>query len=453
LEQEGMFYFFESGNGSEQLVISDDSRGTGDLGTLQRRKRPSQSQLPGDSIFGWRRYRRQGPGRYLVRHVSTAKPATTVKGSSPSAIKSCNGNTALRGWEEAKDGRQAQRIAQLRMEAVEAGARTAAGHGNACAMAPGHRFRFQDQQGNARGSYFITEVRHFARQGKAGVASHYENGFECIDAKTAFRPARTTRPASSALKVKLATVVDAKGNRKPTEGKECVVNEHGEVHVRFVQDGANAKKAHSFCVPVMHPPGSTFTPRVGETVCVLFLDGDPDLPIVIGCVRNQGTLPVKTKTHPLRGVVKPSNSGNGNEIRLEDDENDPYVALFAKGSLYEQTKQSRHATVDQNDIAKIGGGRHLTVHGNVSEAVGGDASESVGGSKLVRTADCYIQARGHVLIDAGRQITLQVGGNKIVISAGGVSVDAALLKLLCAGCPPAPPAPELIEPEKPETPK
>ena len=67
--------------------------------------------------------------------------------------------------------------------------------------------------------------------------------------------------------------------------------------------------------------GSMFIPRVGQEVVVEFLDGNPDRPIITGCVYNANqACRIALPDNKTRSEIKThSSSGSGyNELRFED---------------------------------------------------------------------------------------------------------------------------------------
>ncbi len=68
--------------------------------------------------------------------------------------------------------------------------------------------------------------------------------------------------------------------------------------------------------------GRIFIPRVGTEVVVEFLEGNPDRPIVTGCVYNaNNTVPYALPDNKTRSTLKTNSSTGGggfNEIRFED---------------------------------------------------------------------------------------------------------------------------------------
>src|SRR5690606_27993058 len=68
--------------------------------------------------------------------------------------------------------------------------------------------------------------------------------------------------------------------------------------------------------------GSVTIPRIGMEVLVSFLEGDPDQPLVSGCLYNSAhPVPCELPAHKTRSLFKSLSSpgGNGfNELRIED---------------------------------------------------------------------------------------------------------------------------------------
>src|SRR5260370_1441134 len=75
-------------------------------------------------------------------------------------------------------------------------------------------------------------------------------------------------------------------------GGEISTDKYGRVKVQFFWDREGKKNLDSSCwVRVAQAWasksfGAFFLPRVGDEVIVAFLEGDPDQPIVVGCVYN-----------------------------------------------------------------------------------------------------------------------------------------------------------------------
>ncbi|MFO0609803.1 MAG: type VI secretion system tip protein TssI/VgrG, partial [Polyangiales bacterium] len=203
----------------------------------------------------------------------------------------------------------------------------------------------------------------------------YENRFACVHADVPWRsPHRTARPVIEGSQT--ATVVGP-------AGEEIYTDEHGRVKVQFHWDRVGRRDEKSSCFLRVSQAwagpgwGFVFLPRIGMEVIVTFLEGDPDRPLVTGCVYNGANTPPYTlPDEKTRSTVKSNSSPGGggyNEIRFEDLAGSEEVFLHAQKDFNEVVEHD-HATVVHND-------QRNTVDVNHSESVGGDQSLSVSGNR------------------------------------------------------------------------
>lgn len=119
--------------------------------------------------------------------------------------------------------------------------------------------------------------------------------------------------------------------------------------------------------------GGMVIPRIGMEVVVEFLEGDPDKPLVTGCVYNgKNTVPYALPANKTVSTFKSdTHEGSGyNEFRFEDQAGREEVFMHA---------QKDHNTVIENDESHtIGHDRAKSVGNDQSEAIGRDKSISVG---------------------------------------------------------------------------
>ena len=78
------------------------------------------------------------------------------------------------------------------------------------------------------------------------------------------------------------------------EGEEIDCDDHGRILVHFYWDRHGDKSCRVRVTQVWGGQGwgGQVIPRIGMEVMVAFIDGDPDRPIVVGCVPNPQTLTV-----------------------------------------------------------------------------------------------------------------------------------------------------------------
>jgi len=268
------------------------------------------------------------------------------------------------------------------------------------------------------------------------AAPTYVNRFECVRADAPYRlPRRTAKPR--ALGPETATVTGP-------EGEEIHVDEHGRIKVAMHWDRSGHRDDTSSCWMRVAQSwagpgfGAMVLPRVGMEVVVDFLAGDPDRPLVTGCVYNGVARPPhalpdeKTKT-TLRTSSSPGGEGF-NELTFEDRAGGEQVFLHAQRDLVEQVKRNetmsvgsdRAVTIGRHDTLEVGGDQKATIDGNQTITVHGGGKEGTKGtSAAVKGAvEVRVTEPGTVLIDAAQSITLQVGQSSIVIDGQSIKITA-----------------------------
>lgn len=225
------------------------------------------------------------------------------------------------------------------------------------------------------------------------------------------------------------------------KGEDIHVDEHGRVRVQFAWDReAKGDETGSSWVRVAQQwagPGFGMIthPRVGQEVLLGFLEGDPDLPVVVGRMFDTTSpVPYPIPEHKTRTTLKSSSKNGGNEITFDDK---------ADGELfYLQATKDFHKIVKQDELEQTQGNRHVTVDG-----------------------DLILSAKGNVVIHAGKEVVVKGGPNVQLNPPGEIQKATAPTPLSGApGAPrkaeppPAPPAakeaapPPKAEPQKPREP-
>ncbi|MEF9671998.1 type VI secretion system tip protein TssI/VgrG [Pseudomonas sp. PCH446] len=160
--------------------------------------------------------------------------------------------------------------------------------------------------------------------------------------------------------------------------------------------------------------GAVTLPRVGMEVLVTFLEGDPDQPLIIGCLPNQRHPPVyPLPLHKTRSVFKSGSSPGGdgsNELRIEDRRGEEQIYLHAQRDWQQHIERNlsltvgheRHEYVAANSYCEFKAQEHHTVHQDRRVEVKGDDSLLVGESQQVKTGLGYF-------VEAGQEIHLRAG--------------------------------------------
>ncbi|HEV2734298.1 MAG TPA: type VI secretion system tip protein TssI/VgrG, partial [Longimicrobiaceae bacterium] len=278
MEEEGIFYFFEHAEGKHTLVLADDADAHAacpGLATARYRQTATSAEYE-DVVTRCTLERQVTTGKMALDDYSFETPATdlvvTVEGSGGTLrVYDYPG-----GFAQTSDG---ERLAKLRIEACEVPARTLRGDSFCRAFAAGCKFTLEGhERDDANVAYVLRSVVH------SGSQDGYSNSFEAFPADTPFRPARVT-PKPSIPGAQTAVVVGK-------SGEEIWTDSYGRIKVQFHWDQKGKSDENSSCwIRVAQGWAGTgwgafFLPRVGQEVLVSFLEGDPDRPIVSGCVYN-----------------------------------------------------------------------------------------------------------------------------------------------------------------------
>jgi type VI secretion system secreted protein VgrG len=311
---------------------------------------------------------------------------------------------------EEDSGRQAT----LRQEMYRRGEVVLDGEGRA-AMAPGQLFELLDHPlVGLDGEYLVTRVEHVgdAGDGAAGLETGYRNRFECIPSSVPYRPRRDT-PKPSIPGFETAVVTGP-------AGEEIHTDEHGRIKVQLHWDrqGQNDDKTTCFLRVRQAWAGASwgfsFIPRIGMHVIVSFLDGDPDRPVVSGCVYDGAhappyTLPDEKTKSTIKSQSTIGKASGFNELRFEDKAGSEEIFTHAEKDQNEIVLNNHTTTVggDQENIVGLTQTQH--VHQNQTERVKGDQTMDVGTDRTVHVAGTF-----HETVAKGEKRNVDTGVTEII---------------------------------------
>ncbi|MEH6689333.1 MAG: type VI secretion system tip protein TssI/VgrG, partial [Halopseudomonas sabulinigri] len=202
--------------------------------------------------------------------------------------------------------------------------------------------------------------------------------------------------------------------------------------------------------------GGVAIPRVGMEVLISFLEGDPDQPLVTGCLyHKEHEVPYELPAHKTRSVFKTLSSPGGggyNELRIEDKKGEEQIYLHAQKDWDESIENNqtirvgneRHDTVQANSYSEFKAEEHHTTHSdrkteikaNDHLTVGASQHVKLGDSQLVKAGrEIHLKAGQKMVIEAGTEITLTAGGSFIKIDPSGVTLIGPNVKLNAGGAP------------------
>jgi type VI secretion system secreted protein VgrG len=291
----------------------------------------------------------------------------------------------------------------------------------------------------------------------ANDGARYENTFECIPIANPFRPARVT-PAPRIHGPQTATVTGP-------SGEEIHTDKHGRIKVRFHWDEHNALDDTASCwvrtAQMWAGPswGTWFLPRVGMEVVVEFLDGNPDRPLVTGCVYNSANpTPYPLPDEKTKSTIKSNSSKGGsgfNEFRFEDAKGAEEIFLHAQKDLnevilndmstsvgHDQTlgvdndrtktvKGYETITVNKDRMTAIDGSESVTIKGSLNMVVEGGANKGKGTDPS--PLGMGVGVTGEYNINASSKFTVTVGASTLVMDTSSIALTTSAKISLTVG--------------------
>ena len=333
-------------------------------------------------------------------------------------------------------------LAQVLMEAQESSHHLFHGEGQVRSLTPGYLFELENHDliDAFNAEYMVVSVQHHARNNLMvpGAVAGYSNTFVLQAKEATFRPPMTT-PRGQVRGPQTAVVTGPQGNEVYTDAL-------GRIKVRFPWDrkqpgrSTNAPDDKASCwVRVAQlwaggGYGTFFLPRVGMEVVVEFLEGDPDRPIVVGCVYNgQNPLPLNLPDEATRSTIKTLSSKGGggfNELRFEDKKGSEEIFLHAQKDLQLRTGDCRTENIGTHSNLTIGKDRVESIGENAQLSIGKNQSVSVGMNRAFTTgvddyltvgANQHTNVGANMAVTAGVNIDLNAGVNTAV--SAGVNID------------------------------
>jgi type VI secretion system secreted protein VgrG len=346
---------------------------------------------------------------------------------------------------------QREPMAAKRLELFTTATMCGQGRSNVTGFMPGLQFKLGEHTRAELdgGTFLLTRVVHTGdapdevRSDGPTAQPRYENSFECLPISTVFRPPIIT-PKPRVHGPETAIVVGP-------ESEEVHTDKWGRIKIQFHWDRRLPSDGSSSCwvrVAQMWAGagwGTWFIPRIGMEVVVEFLEGNPDRPVVTGCVYNgDNALPYTLPDDKTKSTIKTNSSvggGGSNELRFEDLKGSEEIYTHAQKD-YNEVVENNHSTtvhanqtngVDGSQSQSIGGDQTMTVGKNRtvtiegSQAVtinGSQGNSGVNGSKLDITGDYEVDASNTIELQARTHIKLSVGESSLLIEPTKITITA-----------------------------
>ena len=468
LQEEGVSFFFKHEGPSETLVLAGESHAWEQTPTLDGGAVEMQdagvATAAAESMqwFDW--HRKTHPTGVTLRDFDFTHPRSFLEFTSKAP-----GDVGARGVYDyparfnlgdynegghAYSGHHGGRIARIRNEENRFDEKSAHGRSNVTGLMPGLRFTLGGHvRAELDGDWLVTEITHEAiawgdipsdarssehmkailrevggvSEREEGASSgryetRYTNSFVGIPTAIQYRPPRIT-PRPLVYGAQTATVM-----AEPGTDDEICVDFHGRILVRFhwerpeLRTGSQRGKNASCWIRVAQmwagsAWGAMFIPRVGMEVVVTFLEGDPDRPLVTGCVYNGvNNTPYPLPEEKTKSTIKTSTTPGGdgfNELRFED--------LKDREQIFIHAQRDHDIVVRRDNTLYVGNDRQKTVQGYEKNTVVKDRTTEIQGTERL-----LVQGDRNVRVNGGKGYAINVVNN---LSING---DASV-KLTCGG--------------------
>jgi type VI secretion system secreted protein VgrG len=422
LEEEGIFYFFEHSKSKHMLTLADDNSAVKPC-PVQAKARMAAGVgrwQEEDVVTSWEHEAAVHTGKVTLRDYDFQQPSlnleSSVAGAQPEEWYHYPGNYV------ALD--EGERYARLQLEAEEAREQIVRGAGNCRTFQSGYRFELKEHyRKDANQPYMLLELRHAGRAGDyrswESAPFDYRNDFLAIPYSVPYRPLRLT-PKPRIWGTQTALVVGK-------SGEEIWTDKDGRVKLQFYWDRLGKKDENSSCWIRVSSLwggknwGAIHIPRLGQEVVVGFLEGDPDLPVVIGRLYNSEQTPpyALPGSQTQSGIKSRSSKGGGadnfNEIRFEDKKGGEELYIHAEKDKRVMVEHDRTESVGHDETIEIKNNRSENVGHNESIAIGNNRSESVEKNESISIGKDRSESVGkNEAINIGENRTETVGKNEDV---------------------------------------
>ncbi len=418
MAEEGIFYYFEHSSSGDTLKMASDVCTLNPItGPSTLQFYPPNTDVPfGNSIVEFYLEERVVPGQSALADYDFTSPSTTLF---PQTKGHGEGGQVYRFPGRFFKMDTGQDLNDLQIEQLEWRKKLYYGRSHAPGMTPGYNFSLTDHpRDDANDDYNIYEVEHFL-DFRPESQKVYENRFTCFPIDTPFRPDPVAKPRIHSNQVAIVTGPD---------GEEIHTDEYGRIKVKFYWDQYSAEDDTSSCWIRVSQAwsgkgwGFMFIPRIGMEVIVNFVEGDPDRPMVVGCVYNgDNPTPYDLPEEKTKSTLKTNSSKDGddefNELRFDDKKGEEQIYMRAQKDWdREIMKGDRTLLIHEGDDTKtIRKGDYLLTH----EAAGDDPPthtlHMIKGDQFI---DLDLGNKATTLTKGDYTTTLKEGNRTITLTKG-----------------------------------
>ncbi|KQX01199.1 hypothetical protein ASC94_00675 [Massilia sp. Root418] len=487
LENAGIYFYFTHAAGKHTMVLADSYGAHEALpgyASVEFSGEEGRRIVDQEAVYGWAAAGTIQASSYSLNDFDFEKTASSTAGGLvvKSTVAAAFGQQAYEMYDYpglytvAATGTA---LARGRMEGLHGQCEEIAADTNARGLFPGGLFKLKNHpREDQNREYLVTGAQYEI------VGDDYASGGETpLDFRCVFHATgkeHSYRAPRTALKPVVQGPQTAMVVGKA--GEEIWTDKYGRIKVQFHWDRDGKEDELSSCWVRVQQSwagagwGSIFIPRIGMEVVVSFLEGDPDRPLVTGCVYNSDAMPpYALPAEQTKSTVKTNTSKGGggyNEIRFEDKKdaeeiyvqaekdynrvvknNDTLKVGFEKKDKGDQTIQIKNdrsldvghdhkehvvndhtVTVDHDQIITVTNDQSLKVDNNQTVKIAVDQKLDVGGNQATAIkGDQKVTVSKTIVIEATTSIELKVGGTSIKMEPAKITIKSPEVKVEADG--------------------
>jgi type VI secretion system secreted protein VgrG len=414
LADEGISYWFDfQGDEKPVLVLADDKGAhEGITGSVLIPYEDAHGVVSARHLFNLMLTESMVVGAVALRDYDVRAPEVFIEGSAGEGpFEHFEYPANVLGSDAAKTR------ARARLEQLQRHQRCAEGASDCIRMQAGRVIQIEgcaDEWMNRR--YLVTSVEQQLAEGAQNDAatSQYTNRLTLVPhGEIPYRP-DLPRAVPRVTGIEPATTTGA-------PGEEIHVDDLGRVKLRFPWDRSGIiddKSSYWVRCLQMGMSGTMLLPRVGWEVPVVYLDGNPDRPFVLGRTYNATMvvpygLPGGAATTTLQSATSPG-GGSTNEIRMGDS--------AGKQEMFIHATKDQTVTVGGSATTSVSANETHDVNLSLIVSVKASQSLSVGASQSVNVGTNYgTSIKGARTEMIGGMEAIKVTANRIVAATGAYS--------------------------------
>ena len=433
MERHGISYHFEQDDGAHKMVITDIFESHGSIGERPFKPYDGHHQEEIEHFWKWRPARRITTGAVRLTDYNFKTPTAAMETNSSPSAGYAHGQIESFDWPgDYLDQGRGDVVARLRSKGEQGQDRRFEAEGDIPALGAGLRVTLGGEPLPGTGEDYLCLVAYhsytsnnYGSGGQEGDGYAYSGRYVLLPADAPLVPENKTARAD--VKGPQTAVVVGKG--------EIDCDEYGRILVQFHWDldAAYSMRCRVSQSWAGNGWGGMVIPRTGMEVVVEFLDGDPNKPLVTGCVYNgKNAVPYDLPEHKTRSTFRTdTHEGEGfNELRFEDKKGEEEVFLHAQKDRNEKVRNNHTERIDNNWVQSVGHNKAVQVRHSHDEVIGGNMSIQVGSINYDSVVRDDLNKAPEGIAEAARRLTLpvinSVGAGTYTLSAEKAIMETSL---------------------------